>query len=76
MEKDKIYHFVVGILIVTIINIFTCDLLLGLGLTILAGALKEVYDKISGKGTCEVLDAIATIFGGGIACGVIYYLVQ
>lgn len=33
-----------------------------------AGICKELYDKYSGKGTPEVMDAVATGFGGARMC--------
>jgi len=76
IAKDKIYHFIAGFLIALVTYAITQDINKALNITIVVGVLKEVYDRVSGKGTCEVLDAIATIVGGGIVCGVIYYLVH
>tara|TARA_R110000868_G_scaffold358221_1_gene619720 strand:- start:1067 stop:1360 length:294 start_codon:yes stop_codon:yes gene_type:complete len=60
---DKYYHYCVGQII------FTCCYVVGLSwvisLTVVAviAAAKEIYDKVSGKGTPEVLDFIATVVG-------------
>lgn len=67
MAKDKIYHFAVGVLIFAISSVLFDNLMLSLGIVALAGVAKEVYDKISGKGTCELLDFVATVAGGLVA---------
>jgi hypothetical protein len=42
----------------------------GLGLAIAIGAAKEIYDKVSGKGTPDPMDFVATALGGllGLLC--------
>lgn len=37
---------------------------LGIALAAVAGVGKEIYDKVSGKGTPEVADAVYTVAGG------------
>ena len=39
----------------------------------IAGISKEVYDRVSGKGTPETMDVFATMFGGSV--GVAIYLI-
>jgi hypothetical protein len=66
IPQDKVLHFVVG---------FAGSLVIGLLLTPLWGFLlacttgvgKEVYDKLSQRGTPELMDALATIAGGVLA---------
>lgn len=65
---DKLYHFIAGILIFTVANVLFNSTVLSLGLVLLVGALKEIYDKVSKTGTPEVLDMVATICGGLVAC--------
>ena len=76
MGIDKVYHLMAGFLITVVTFIITQDITLAVGASVVGGIGKEIYDKKSGKGTVEALDAVATIFGGGLACGVIYYLVR
>ena len=73
MPKDKVLHVIVGFIIGFLGAYFFGSALFGFGLACLAGLSKEVYDKISGKGTVEGLDALATMFGGLLGSG-IYYL--
>lgn len=56
MQKDKLYHFIVGI-ILGFINLY---------LGIVVGIGKEIYDKFSPNHQCEVMDAVATIIGAFI----------
>jgi uncharacterized membrane protein len=62
MPKDKILHVIAGAIIAL------STVVLGwwaMGLVILAGAGKELfYDKMLGRGTFDILDAVATIAGG------------
>ena len=72
MKTDKKLHIYAGFLI-SIIGACLWSALFGFGLACLAGLLKEIYDKVTGKGTVEGLDALATMFGGALGSG-IYYL--
>lgn len=72
MATDKKLHMIAGFLISLIGGYFLTPLI-GLGLAALAGLLKEARDKISGKGTVEWLDFIATVVGG-LPPLAIYYL--
>jgi len=60
---DKQAHFLAGYAISA-----TALMLLpygcGLALAVIAGAIKELYDYASGKGTADQWDAIATGIGG------------
>ncbi len=55
ITSDKKLHFLVGLAIALVLNIWVC---------ILAGAGKEIYDKISKKGTPEFMDFVCTVLGG------------
>lgn len=74
MSKDKKYHIAAGFLIATLIFTLFNSLALAFAASLIIGIAKEIYDKISGKGTVEVLDTLATILGGAIATGIIYLI--
>lgn len=57
---DKTLHLIAGFLI---------GLIFGFWLAVAAGISKEIYDHVSGEGTSEVMDAVATAFGGLLAVG-------
>jgi len=62
IPKDKQLHFVAGIIIALIT--IPIPILYSFLIVCTAAIGKEVYDKVSGKGNCEILDAMATIVGG------------
>lgn len=64
MAKDKKLHIYAGFLISILGACLSNSALFGFLLAFLAGILKEAYDKISGKGTVEGLDCLATMTGG------------
>lgn len=72
MAYDKKLHIVAGF-IISFIGAYLFGAPFGFGLACLAGLLKEARDKITGRGTVEGLDALATMTGGLIGMG-IYYL--
>lgn len=59
---DKANHFIYGCLIYFIAQIWLVPVY-ALSVVILIGVLKELYDKISGKGTPDIMDSIWTILG-------------
>jgi hypothetical protein len=61
---DKQAHFFAGMAIAFTIALFTLSPFAGLITAIVAGVLKEVYDKYTKRGTPDHLDAIATGLGG------------
>lgn len=64
-KKDKLYHFIAGVIIALIFGLI--NPVLGLGMAVLAGLLKDVvWDKFLKKGTFEVLDIFFTAVGGVI----------
>lgn len=69
MPKDKILYVIVGFIIGFLGAYFLRSALFGFGLACLAGLLKEIYDKVTGRGTVEGLDALATMAGGLIGAG-------
>lgn len=73
MKTDKKLHIYAGIIISIIGACLFKSALFGFLLAFAAGILKEIYDKVSGKGTVEGLDCLATMLGGLLGSG-IYYL--
>ena len=71
MPLDKKLHIIVGFVIGFLGAYFLRSAPFGFGLAVLAGLGKEVYDKISGKGTPEAFDSLATVVGGFIGAGII-----
>lgn len=70
---DKKLHISVG----AVISFFSCfifPILIALGICTLAGIGKEVYDKVSKKGTVEFLDFVATELGGIAGIGLYMFL--
>lgn len=69
MAYDKKLHIIAGF-IISIIGAYLCGALFGFALATFAGIAKEAYDKISGKGTVEFADLLATVAGGLIGAGI------
>lgn len=59
---DKRLHLAVGAIIA--LATLWINPIVSMTLVVLAGIGKEVYDKVSRKGTPEVMDAVATVIGG------------
>jgi uncharacterized protein YfiM (DUF2279 family) len=70
MPLDKKLHIVVGFIIGFLGAYFLRSALFGFLAAVAAGALKEIYDKCSGKGTPEWLDFLATAASGLIGAGI------
>jgi hypothetical protein len=72
IPEDKQMHRTVGKFIAAIVIIacffFQVSImmagLLGVGAALAAGIAKEIYDKVTGKGTPEKLDIVWTAIGG------------
>jgi len=62
-NNDKIQHFVVSIAIVFILNYLLHSINMACALTLLIGIAKEVYDKVSGKGTADIYDIFSDVLG-------------
>ena len=60
IAQDKANHFFYGFLIFIFFNVFLSDLI-SLSIIVFIALAKEIYDKISKKGTPEILDFIFTI---------------
>ena len=60
IPQDKANHFVYGFLIFAFFSLFFTELTCLIIVSFVAAA-KEVYDKVSKKGTPEILDFVFTI---------------
>ena len=63
LPADKGTHFFYGALLFTLL-VFPTSPLVALGVVVFMGIAKEVYDKLTGTGTPEVWDVVATAAGG------------
>ena len=68
IPQDKKKHFVAGFAITAIVSLFF-GYIIGVIVAVIAAAAagKELYDKVTGTGTPEVLDFVATIAGAAAA---------
>jgi len=66
IAKDKLMHFGGGIVLAAFGATLTYlpPIEAGLALAAAVGIGKEVWDKLTGRGTPEVMDAVATFAGG------------
>jgi hypothetical protein len=71
IPTDKKLHLLAGIIIASIF-VHTSPIL-SIGMVSLIAISKEVYDKVSGKGTPELMDILYTLIGGGIPI-ILHYL--
>jgi hypothetical protein len=65
IPRDKLLHFVAGLICATFVYLITLNLTLAIGASVILGISKEIYDS-RGHGTVEVLDAVATGLGGAV----------
>ena len=65
IPQDKKKHFVAGFAITAIVSLFF-GYIIGVIVAVIAAG-KELYDKVTGTGTPEVLDFVATIVGAAAA---------
>ena len=65
IPRDKLLHFVAGLICATFVYLITLNLTLAIGASVILGIAKEVYDS-RGHGTVEMLDVVATIVGGAV----------
>lgn len=65
LASDKWLHLAVGFCIASLIGLFTP--IGGFCTALVVGALKEIYDKTTGKGTPELWDFIFTALGAFLA---------
>lgn len=80
IQQGKKKHFVAGFAITAIVSLFF-GYIIGVLVAVIAAAGKELYDKVTGTGTPEVLDFVATIAGAAaaviasVALSFLYYCV-
>ncbi len=69
IPQDKANHFIYGLAIFLAVGL-AFGAIPGLVAAVLIGAAKEIYDRVSGKGTPDVYDFVATVVGGvaGFLC--------
>jgi hypothetical protein len=63
VPADKANHFIYGLGLFISLTIAR-DPLFALALVVVVGIVKEVYDKVTGTGTPDFWDAVATAAGG------------
>lgn len=71
IDKDKANHAIYGMVIFAIVYfLFTWQIAIAVVCFFAVG--KELYDKISGKGTPDFMDTVYTIAGGlvGLFCAI------
>jgi hypothetical protein len=61
IPEDKKKHLLAGLMIS--IGTMFMPVIWSFMVVVMVGVGKEIYDKVSGKGTPEILDAIATVLG-------------
>ena len=66
IQRDKKMHFVVGLIIGTVVGVASGVPIFGVTAAAVAGVAKELYDWISGKGRVEGADALVTTMGGAL----------
>lgn len=64
LPADKANHFVYGAVLACFGMYW--DPFVALGLAVLAGVGKEIYDRISKRGTPDFMDSLAAIAGGAV----------
>lgn len=74
MQKDKALHMLLGFAIV-VIFFYLFGFLVAATACFVAAIGKEVYDKVSGKGTPDFLDIVATVVGGGVGIGACFLFI-
>ena len=67
IAKDKILHFIAGLLITLSVGFIT-SIEYGVLAGVMAGVLKEIYDEII-YGGFDTYDILATFLGVLVACG-------
>ena len=69
IPQDKKKHFVAGFAITAIVSLFF-GYIIGVIVAVIAAAGKELYDKVTGNGTTELLDFVATVLGAVAAIAI------
>ena len=61
LQHDKVLHIIAGLILCLVVGVLTTPAM-GLLLGVIAGIIKEIYDKYN-NGTVDVLDSLATTIG-------------
>ena len=61
LQHDKALHFFVGLILCLVVGVLTTPAM-GLLLGVIAGIIKEIYDKYNNS-TVDALDSLATTIG-------------
>ena len=67
MIKDKVDHFMYCFFLTKVCRCFM-PMPIAAGVVLLIGIGKEIYDKVSGKGTCDWKDLVADVAGISAGC--------
>lgn len=62
LPHDKALHLIIGLAVFTLVLPHSAGM--GLVAAVAAGAGKETYDRLSGRGTPDIWDFVATALGG------------
>ena len=71
LQHDKVLHFCTGLILCLIVGVLTTPAM-GLLLGVIAGIIKEIYDKYN-NGTVDVLDSLATTLGALVGFYILYF---
>ena len=79
IAKDKLLHGSLSFLIVVLLALFFKSIvdsmflitIFAVGLTIMIGITKELYDYFSGRGHCDIKDVVADLIGIGFGTAMI-----
>lgn len=63
-SQDKAWHQMTGVYVAIVMLALNINSWITLGAVIVLGVGYEVYQKVTGKGQPEVMDAVRTILGG------------
>ena len=69
---DKLVHVLVGALIAA--YLLPLGLIPAIACTLFAAIGKEAFDYLSGKGSTDAWDVVATVAGGGVSIGWFYLI--
>lgn len=72
IPKDKLLHFAIGCVAFSFLSFIT--LTIAIVGTLLLGIGIEIYQKITGSGKFEMLDAIAVWLGGVVVALPLFYI--
>lgn len=70
LQHDKVLHFCIGLILCLVAGTLL-NPAAGLLLGVIAGIIKEIYDKYN-NGTVDVLDSLATTVGALVGFYILY----